>query len=79
MSYDKGERAGLGRLIKEIALWDGEQLQSIQLDADAFKGISEKVSKALDVSLNHIDTYRSGWLRTILLGQTTDSGGGGVT
>ena len=24
MSYDKGERAGIGRLVKDTAFWDGE-------------------------------------------------------
>ena len=27
MSCDKGERDGIGRLIKDIAFWDGEQVQ----------------------------------------------------
>ena len=27
MLCDKGERAGLGRLLKEIALWDGERVK----------------------------------------------------
>ena len=40
MSCNKGKRTGLGRLVKEIDLWDGEQVQSIRLDADASKGRS---------------------------------------
>ena len=54
-------------------------MQSIRIYADASKGRSEEVAKALDVSLNRIDTYPSDGGRTLLLGQTTDSGGGGVT
>ena len=40
MSYDKGKSARLGRLFKEIDLWDFEQVQSIRLGADASKGSS---------------------------------------
>ena len=65
-------------MVKEISFWDGEQVQSIRIGADASKGISE-VTKALDVSLNHIDTYRYNGEIPLLLGKTTDSGGGGVT
>ena len=51
-------------------------MQSIRLNADASKGSSEEVENALDVLLKKIDTYQSDWGRKILLGQTTDSGGG---
>ena len=34
-------------------------MQSIRIDMDASKGISEVATKALAVSLNQIDTYRS--------------------
>ena len=34
MSCGNGERAGIGRLVKEMSFWDGEQVQSIRLDAD---------------------------------------------
>ena len=54
-------------------------MQSICLDLDASEGRSEEVAKAFYVSLNQIDTYWYDGERTILLGQTTDSGGGGVT
>ena len=53
-------------------------MQSIWLDADASKGISEEVAKAIDVSLNQIDTYHNDGGRKILLVNTEDSGGGGV-
>ena len=49
MSCDKGERAGLGSMVKEIGLWDSERVQSIQLDADESKGISKELAKAIDV------------------------------
>ena len=73
------DRYGLECLVKYIALCDGKQVQEIWLDADAFKGITEEVAKSLDVSLNHIDTYQSDGYRTLLLGHTIDSCGGGVT
>ena len=41
MSFNKGERAGLGRLAKDTAFWGAEQVQQIRLDVDASKGISE--------------------------------------
>ena len=54
-------------------------MQSIWLDSNSSKGISEESAKALDVSLNQIYTHPFGGGRTIIIGQTTDSGGGGVT
>ena len=54
-------------------------MQSIRLDADAYKGRSEEVAKSLDVSLNWIDSFRYNGVRALLLGKTTDSGGGVVT
>ena len=41
--------------------------------------ICVKVSTALDVSLKHIDTYRTDKIYTILIDQETDSVGRGVT
>ena len=52
-------------------------MKSIRLDADSSKGSSEEVAKSLDVSLNQLDTYMYDEGRTLLLGQTTDSGGSG--
>ena len=40
MLCNKGERDGLGRIFKEIDLWDGEQVQYIRLGVDSSKGIS---------------------------------------
>ena len=40
MSCNEGERAGLDRLVKDISLWDGEQVQLIRLDENESKGIS---------------------------------------
>ena len=51
ISCDKGERDGLGSLVKGIDLWDVKLVQSIWIDVDAFKGISEEVAKGFDVSL----------------------------
>ena len=79
MLCNKGEHAGLVRLIKDIVFWDGERVQSIWIDADSSKGSSEEVAKSLGFLLNHIGTYRSGRGRTLLLGQTTYSGFYGVT
>ena len=66
-------------MFKDIAVWDGEQVQPIWIYADAYKGISEEVSKALYLSLIDIGIYLSGGGRTLLLGLTTESGGCGVT
>ena len=43
------------------------------------KESSEEVKKSIDVSLNHIYTYHLEGERTLIIGQTTDSDGGGVT
>ena len=51
-------------------------MQSVRLNADASKEIAEEVAKSLDVSLNHIGTYRSDGGIPLLLGQTKDYGGG---
>ena len=53
-------------------------MQSIWIDEDSSKGRSEEVAKALDVSLNQIDTYQSDGGRKFLFVQTKDSGVGGV-
>ena len=68
MSCNKGDYAGLGILVKEIAIWYVERVQSIRLGADESKEISEEVSKALDVSLNQIDTYQYDEGITLILG-----------
>ena len=78
MSWEKGERTGLGHLVKEIDSWDVELFQSTRLDVDASKGSSKEVENSLDVSLNQIGICRSDGVRTLLIGQTTYSGGGGV-
>ena len=54
-------------------------MQSIRLDVDLSKGISEEVEKALDMSLNQIYPYRCDGGRILIIGQTTDYGGVGVT
>ena len=46
-------------MFKEIDFWYDKQGKSIVLDADASKESSGEVSKLLDVSLIHIDTYLS--------------------
>ena len=51
MSCNKGEHAGIGHLFKEIAFCDGDRVQSMRIEEDSYKGISEEVAKALDVSL----------------------------
>ena len=79
ISCSKIEHSGLVHLVKEINFWDGEWVQSIRLDSDASKGSSEEVAKALDVSLKHIDTYRSDGGRKNITWHKTDSGGGGAT
>ena len=54
MSYDKEERAGLDRLVKEITSWDGEQVKSIQLDTYSSKGRSEELAMPLINICNNI-------------------------
>ena len=41
MSCNKGERAGIGSMVKDIYLGYGEQVKSIRLDTNASKEISE--------------------------------------
>ena len=56
-SCDKGQHARIGRMVKEITFWYGEQVKSIMLDDNSSKGISEGVENPLAVSLIQIDTY----------------------
>ena len=51
----------------------------MRLGTDSSKGISEEVSKALGMSLNQIDSYRSSGGIKNLPGKTIGYGGGVVT
>ena len=51
----------------------------MKVDVNTSKTISEEVSKALNVSSIHIDTYRLDGKITLLFGHTIDYDGGGVT
>ena len=50
----------------------------MRLCLNAFKGSSEEVEKALDVSLSHIDTYLFYGEITLIIGQKNKSDDGGV-
>ena len=79
MLCDLREHASICRMVKEIAFCYSEQVQYIRLDVNASKGRSEEVSKLLDVSLIHIDTYHFDGEITLLIGHKRDSYGGGAT
>ena len=65
-------------MVKYLAFWDCERRQKIWFDAASSKGIPEEVANELDVSLIQIDTYQYYGEITTLIGQTPDSGGGGM-
>ena len=47
MSCNKGDRDGIGFLVKQTSFWDVEYVQSISLDADASKGAHKKYKRHL--------------------------------
>ena len=49
MSYDKGEHTRLGWMVKYIAFWYIEQIESTWIYVNSSKGSLEEVAKALDV------------------------------
>jgi hypothetical protein len=78
MSCNKGNKKGLSHFVKILSWWDKveKQVQTFVLDIDASEGTSEGCAEAIEHSmkkLNHAIAL------LILTGQTTDSGGGGVS
>ena len=51
MSFDKGDSASIGRMVKEIAFWYDEQVKSICIDVYVFNGRSEEAANSLDMSI----------------------------
>ena len=80
IAHDKGERAGIGRLIKELSWWEDEsdRVSDVRVNSDGSKGKSHEVAAAIDLSMQELDAYRTDGKRTRFCVQTTDSGGGGV-
>ena len=82
MSHDKGERSGIGRLIKEISFYDFNEgcVVSIRFDADGANSDDKAVAEAIDMALNNLDEHTSdGAVILQMCGMTTDTGGGGTT
>ena len=77
--HDKGERAGLGRLVKEFAYWDKDRtrVRVIRGCADGSDSTDQAVAASINITMSNIDDYLH---RTAQVhGGTTDSGGGGTT
>jgi len=82
MSHDKGERSGIGRLIKEISFYDFNEgcVVSIRFDADGANSDDKAVAEAIDMALKNLDKHTSyGAVILQMCGMTTDTGGGGTT
>jgi hypothetical protein len=79
MSCDKGNKKGLGHFLKILSWWDKveKQVQTFVLDIDASEGTSEGCAEAIEHSMKKLNHAAIALL--ILTGQTTDSGGGGVS
>ena len=71
MSCDKGNKKGVGHVMKILSWWEEGQVHKQCLDMDASEGSTEQCAYAIAASLKKIGSIR-------LQGQTTDSGGGGV-
>eukprot|EP00978_Attheya_sp_CCMP212_P048098 scaffold473164_cov149-Attheya_sp.AAC.1 len=80
MAFDQGERAGLGRLIKEMSWFDFDSdcVIDIRLDSDASRKTDTDVAGALHSSLKQVDKYRNEEKISKASGQCSDSGGGGT-
>jgi hypothetical protein len=74
LSCDKGNKKGVGHFVKVLSWWDEimEKVRTFVLDIDASEGNSSSCGEAIDHSLKKLIYAIK------LLGQTTDSGGGGV-
>ena len=88
--HDKGERAGLGRLVKEFAYWN-ESKQTVCVIrgcVDGSDSTDQAVAASINLTMSNIDDYLDFNLNNQpdtehriaqLYGATTDSGGGGTT
>ena len=80
LAFDKGMRAGIDRFVKEMTHFDhdGDKVVSVRINSDGAKGQNSEAAEAIDCSLKEIDKYRTDGKTTRLVGQCTDSGGGGT-
>ena len=81
IAHDKGERCGLGRLVRELKYWCDESLRviSIRVDADGTNSDDTTVAEAIDHTLSVIEKHIVGDTLIKLIGAITDTGGGGTT
>jgi hypothetical protein len=79
VSCDKGNKKGLSHFVKILSCWDKveKEVQTFVLDVDASEGTSEGCAEAIEHSMKKLNHTAIALL--ILTGQTTDSGGGGVS
>lgn len=80
LAFDKGMRAGIDRFVKEMTHFDhaDDKVVSVRINSDGAKGQNSEAAEAIDCSLKEIDKYRNDDKTTRLVGQCTDSGGGGT-
>lgn len=81
IAHDKGERCGLGRLVRELKYWcnDTSRVISIRVDADGTNADDTTVAEAIDHTLAEIEKYAGSEKIIKLIGAITDTGGGGTT
>jgi hypothetical protein len=79
MACDKGNKKGLSHFVKILSWWDKieKEVQTFVLDVDAREGTSEGCAEAIEHSMKKLNHTAIALL--ILTGQTTDSGGGGMS
>ena len=79
--FDKGERGGLGRLIKEEIMFDHsvDKIIPIRLNSDGAEGKDIESAKAIDATLCDVYIYYKDSKRTKAVRQCTKSIGVGVT
>ena len=77
---DKGERCGLGRLVRELKYWCKESLSviSIHIDADGANSPDVSVAEATNVSLSAIEKHINGDTIIKLVAAIIDTCGGEI-
>jgi len=79
IACDKGNKKGIGHFVKYLSWWkrDDPGVKVQLLDVDASGGTSDACADAIRASINKLREVDDDGT-TLLHGQTTDSGGGGV-
>eukprot|EP00957_Ditylum_brightwellii_P027285 2063078-Ditylum_brightwellii.AAC.1 len=83
LAFDKGERAGLGRFVKEATYFDHHpdcnRGVSVHFSSDGGKSRDWEAVESIDTALIPIGKYCTNTEKTTAVAQCSDSGGRGTT